>query len=156
MRFTTKALISAILAILITLTGYALVSPQDDKLRAAFELLLKADAVKDRAVGYAGITPEEYKAFEALWNAGKAAEAYALKLVSDGTPAGRVYGAILLLKLDEAAARQAFPKLKEEKDTIEIWRGCIIMQETIGALVRQLEQGNPVIITPGDRPVRRK
>ena len=85
---------------------YAL--PQDDSVRAAFELLLKAGDVNGSSVGITGAKPKEYDAFKTLWKAGKAAKDYALRLVLDGTPAARVYGAILLLELDEAVAKWEF------------------------------------------------
>jgi hypothetical protein len=156
MRFATKVLILAVVVALIAHSGYAMPLPQNDRVRPAFELLLKAGAVYDRSFGYAAVRTKEYEAFETLWTAGKAAEDYALKLVSDGIPAARVYGAILLLKLDKAAALREFQKLKEEKSELTIWSGCIGMQETVGSLVQKLDHGELVISTPMDKPVRRK
>jgi len=155
MRLTIKVAMLAVLVALIIHPGYATVLPQDDSVRAAFELLLKADDVNGPSVGITGARPKEYDAFETLWNAGKAAEDYALKLVLDGTPAARVYGAVLLLKLDEAAARREFPKLIEDKATVTICPGgCVCRQETVSNLVRKLEQGKSLIRTP--RGIRRK
>lgn len=156
MRFTTKVAILPVLLALIIDPGYARLLPQDDRIRAAFDLLLKAGEVKDQAVGYAGERTKEYDAFETLWKAGKAAEDYALKLVLDGTPAAQVYGAILLLELDEATARREFQRLKEETIAVMIWSGCIGRQETVGALVRKLEKGEFVIFKPTGMGVRRK
>src|SRR5262249_9469081 len=109
MRLTTKVAILAVLTATIMRPVYAMLFPQDDNLRAAFELLIKADAVYDRAIGYAGKRPEEYKAFETLWKAGIDGKDYALKLVRAEAPAARVYGAILLLELDKEAAEGEFP-----------------------------------------------
>jgi hypothetical protein len=156
MRFTTKVLISALVVALIANSGYAMPLPQNDRARSAFELLLKAGAVYDRSYGFAAVRTKEYEAFETLWNAGNAAEDYALKLVSDGTPAARVYGAILLLKIDEAAARREFQKLKEEKSELMIWSGCVGRQETVGSLVRKLDRGEWVISAPMGGPIRSK
>ena len=157
MRITLKVAILAVLVALIIRPGYAMLLPQDDSVRAAFELLLKAGDVKGSSVGFAGARPKEYDAFETLWNAGKVAEDYALKLVLDGTPAARVYGAILLLELDEAAARREFPKLNKDKTTVMIWPGgCVGSQETVSNLIRKLENGELVIRTPKGMGVRRK
>ena len=157
MRFTIKVAILAVLVALIIHPGYAMPLPQVDGVRAAFELLLKADAVKGSAIGFAGARPKEYDAFETLWSAGKAAEDYALKLVLDGTPAARVYGAILLLEFDEAAARREFPKLNKDKTTVMIFPGgCVGTQETVSNLIRKLENGELVIRTPKGMGVRRK
>jgi hypothetical protein len=153
MRITIKVLILAVLMTLVIHSGYAMPSPQDDRVRAAFELLLNADDVKGSSVGFAGTRPKEYDAFETLWKAGKTADDYALKLVLDGTPAARVYGAILLLELDEAAARREFPKLIEDKTTVGIFPGgCVGRYERVGALVRKLENGESVIRTPKGVP----
>jgi hypothetical protein len=155
MRFTIKVAILAVLIALGLQPGYARLLPQDDSVRAAFELLLEAEDVKSSSFGITGARPKEYDAFEILWNAGKAAEDYALKLVLDGTPAARVYGAILLLKLDEAAARREFPKLTQDKTTVRVFPGgCVGRHETVGNLVRKLENGELIISTP--KGVRRK
>jgi hypothetical protein len=157
MRITIRVVILAVLATLITHHGHAVPLPQDDSVRAAFELLLKADDVKGSSVGFAGTRPKEYDAFETLWKAGKATDDYALKLILDGTPAARVYGAILLLELDEAAARREFPRLIEDKTTVRIFPGgCVGSHETVGALVRKLENGESVIRTPKGVGVPRK
>lgn len=157
MRFTIKVAILAVLVALIIRPGYAMLLPQDDSVRAAFELLLEAEDVRSSSFGITGARPKEYDAFETLWNAGKAAEDYALKLVLDGTPAARVYGAILLLKLDEAAARREFRRLKEDKTTVRICPGgCVCRHETVSNLVRKLEKGESLIRTPTGRGVRRK
>jgi len=150
MRLTLIVAILAMLAPLMIHPGYAMFLPQDDSVRAAFELLLKARDVNGPSVGIAGTRPKEYDAFETLWREGKAAKDYALKLVLDGTPAARVYGAILLLKLDEAAARREFPKLIEDKTTVILCPGgCVCGQETVSKLVRKLENGKSLIRTPG-------
>ena len=157
MRITIKVAILTVLVALIIHPGYAMPLPQDDSVRAAFELLLKVREVKGSSIGFAGTRPKEYDAFETLWNAGKAAEGYALKLVLDGTPAARVYGAILLLELDEAAARREFPKLNKDKTTVMLWPGgCIGIQETVSNLIQKLENGELVIPTPKGMGVRRK
>jgi hypothetical protein len=157
MRITIKVVTLAVLATLITHSGYAMPLPQDDRVRAAFELLLKADDVKGSSIGFAGSRPKEYDAFETLWNAGKAAGDYALILVLDGTPAARVYGAILLLELDEAAAKREFPRLIEDKTIVTIFPGgCVGSHERVGALVRKLENGELVIRTPKGVGVPRK
>ena len=149
MRITIKVVILAVLVTLIIHPGYAIPLPQDDSVRAAFELLLRADDVKGSSVGIAGARPKEYDAFATLWKAGKTADNYALKLVCDGTPAARVYGAILLLELDEAAARREFPRLIEDKTIVRIWPGgCVGRHERVGALVRKLENGESIIRTP--------
>jgi len=149
MRLTIKVAILAVLVALIIHPGYAMVLPQDDSVCAAFELLLKADDVNGPSVGITGARPKEYDAFETLWREGKAAKDYALKLVLDGTPAARVYGAILLLKLDEAAARRDFQKLIEDKTTVLICPGgCVCRQETVSNLVRKLEKGKSLVRTP--------
>jgi hypothetical protein len=110
--------------------------------------LLKARIVKDRFVGEDGIRPEEYEAFETLWKTRKAAEDYALKLISDGTPAARVYGAILLLEFDKAAADREFQRLKKDTTTVGTQSGCIGWSSTVGEIVRQLDAGKRVIMTP--------
>ena len=150
MRITIKVVILAVLVTLIIHSGYAMPLPQDDSVCAAFELLLKAGDVNGSSVGITGAKPKEYAAFETLWKARKAAKDYALRLVLDGTPAGRVYGAILLLKLDEAAAKGEFRRLKEDKTTVLILPGgCVGSYETVSNLVRKLEQGKSLIRTPG-------
>jgi hypothetical protein len=148
MRPTTKVAILAVLVATIMRPVYAMLLPQDDNLRAAFELLLKTDAVYDRAIGDGGKRPEEYKAFENLWKAGIEGKNYALKLVRAEAPAARVYGAILLLELYKEVAEQEFPRLEEEITTVWIHFGCERESATIGDIVRQLKIGGFVIMTP--------
>jgi hypothetical protein len=157
MRFTIKIAILAVLVTLIIRPGYAMPLPQNDGVRAAFELLLKAVDVKGSSGGFGGMRPKEYDAFATLWSEGKAAEDYALKLVLDGTPAARVYGAILILEFDEAAARREFTKLKEDKTTVSIFPGgCVGRYETVSDLIRKLENGESLIPTPKATGVRPK
>jgi hypothetical protein len=156
MRFTLTIATLAVLIALIISPVYAAPLPQDNSIRAAFELLLKTDIVRDSAVGPAGALPAEYEAFETLWKAGKAAEPYALKLISDGTPAARVYGAILLLEFDRAAAEREFPRLEKETIKVGVQSGCFTIPSPVGELVRRLNQGESVIGTPRLPGVRRK
>jgi hypothetical protein len=125
-----------------------MLSPQDYSVRAAFEILLKTDAVYDRMIGPSGKRPDEYKAFEILWKAGETGKDYALKLVRAGAPAAQVYGAILLIELDKGAAEREFPRLEEETTIVEIHSGCDIEPKTIRDIVRQLKLGGFVIFTP--------
>jgi hypothetical protein len=90
-------------------------------------------------------------------NSGKAAEDYALKLISDGTPAARVYGAILLLEFNQAAAEREFRRLEKEDSQVAVFPGgCLGRTKFVRDLVRELKMGKSIIARPRDKVVKRK
>jgi hypothetical protein len=55
MRFTIKVAILALQMALVLQPGFAMLLPQDYSVRAAFEILIKTDAVYDRMIGSTGM-----------------------------------------------------------------------------------------------------
>jgi hypothetical protein len=53
------------------------------------------------------------------------------KLLKTATPAGKVYGALLLDRLDPAAGRAAWQRLAKDRSEVTTFSGCIMDKTTL-------------------------
>jgi hypothetical protein len=107
----------------------------DRELTRAVETLAKADKVAFGPVGFAAKT---LPVTEAFWTVERAAAGdpgtvrpHLDRLLSQATPAGKVYAATLLGKVDPAAGRTAWQRLASEKAEVETFTGCILDRTTM-------------------------
>jgi hypothetical protein len=63
------------------------------------------------------------------------------KLVSSGSPAGKLYALLGLRIRDRAAYERALEKCRTLDGKIETARGCIISQESFRDLLKEIERG---------------
>jgi hypothetical protein len=63
------------------------------------------------------------------------------KLLSDASPAGRLYALLGLRLRDRAAYERALAKLRTTDANVQTARGCILQQESFGDLVKEIERG---------------
>lgn len=99
------------------------------------EELAGADTVAFDGVGFAArILPEThaYRRLElAVPQHGPEVRATVDRLLERGSPAGRVYAATLLDRIDPAAARTAWAKLAGEDGEFTTFAGCIMGRRTL-------------------------
>ncbi len=89
-------------------------------------------------VGLANTRSQEEQAFrELLTQPGPVIRCR--KLLSEGTPAGQMYGLLGLRLLDRKAFQAALPAYKNAKTGVATVEGCLVMDSTISNVVRQIE-----------------
>jgi hypothetical protein len=97
--------------------------------------LAKAGAVAFGGVGIAGTVLPETAAYDTL--AEEAAEHGATlrlhleRLLSTATPAGKVYAALLLDRVDPEAGRDAWRRLAGDRSPVQTFQGCIAGRTTL-------------------------
>lgn len=106
-----------------------------DAVEARLRELAGADVVAFGAVGFAGEVLPVTKAYRELVDAvagdGEALRARLEWLVEHGSPAGKVYGAVLLRELDPAAAREAWRRLAGDRAEFTTFSGCVMNKTTL-------------------------
>lgn len=112
------------------------------------DVLLRAARLEDSAVGYGAQRTATYAAFAELYAQGSAAQADAERLIEQGTPAGRVYGYIVLRHVAPASARSHSPALLADGAGVDVQSGCLTETRTVGEIVQALNQGREVIALP--------
>jgi hypothetical protein len=113
-------------------------------------VLLSAEMVDDSAVGIAGVRTESYSAFATLWHRDDA-RASGERLVAEGTPAGKVYGLLLLRKADPAAAARAAEAVGGSTEAVGVMRGCIVSTYKLSEIAAHAAEGQHIIQLPGAR-----
>jgi hypothetical protein len=122
---------------------------QGDEAPRALDTLLRAEMVHDAAVGIAGERSELYSAFAELWNRDVAdVRASAERLIADGSPAGKVYGLLLLQKVDPAAAARAADEVGRAAEPVAVMQGCIVMPHELSELATHIVKAEHVIQLP--------
>jgi hypothetical protein len=113
---------------------------------AYLEILRQAGSVDDSAIGYAAVKSETYQAFEMAIAQGSDIRPAIEYLLQAGTPAGRVYAAVLLRRLDAAAGEVAIAQLRTEEVAVMRLSGCdrftVSMAEAIDDMLRQQGLGS--------------
>lgn len=104
----------------------------EDELRQ----LAKADTLAFGGVGIASTLLPVTEAYLALEDAlrlhGEQLRSRLEQLLDTATPAGRLYAAQLLTRLDEAAGRAAWQRLAGQRDEVRTFSGCIMGSTTVG------------------------
>lgn len=107
-----------------------------DDLDAAVRQLADAESVAFGGVGIAGTilpTTEAYHRLDAEL-AGRVEEIRPRLawLIEHGSPAGRVYAATLLGRVDPAAARAAWQAMRDDRTELTTFSGCFLDLTTLG------------------------
>jgi hypothetical protein len=96
--------------------------------------LEKADVVAFGGVGFAGEVLPVTRAYDAI--AGELTEAVRPgleRLLDRATPAGKVYAATLLTRLDPDAGRAAWRRLAGDRSPVATFSGCVRGRTTLAA-----------------------
>ena len=98
----------------------------DKAVDRAFEALSKAGMVAFGGVGFAGSTLPETAAFDVVVAEGPAARSRLDRLLTNASPAGKVYAATALSRFDADAGRAAWRRLADDRGDVTIASGCVI------------------------------
>lgn len=110
-------------------------------LDAAVRQLADAESVAFGGVGIAGTllpVTEAYRRIEAALpdQAGEIRDRL-IALLDDGSPAGRVYAATLLARVDPDAARAAWAAMRGDDAELRMFSGCFLDLVTLGQYAEQ-------------------
>lgn len=107
----------------------------DSKLDAALRQIAEADTVAFGGVGIAGSVLPATQAYftleEALRPDAERLRPHLERVLEHGSPAGRVYAAELLTRIDQASGEAAWRRLATENDEITTFSGCIMDTTTL-------------------------
>ncbi|HEY8836002.1 MAG TPA: hypothetical protein VIM09_10495 [Chthoniobacterales bacterium] len=120
-----------------------LVSPefvQAEKQIASEAALQKTGMFALGGIGVAGTMSEGERALREMLKE-QDATARLEKLVSSGSPAGKLYALLGLRIRDRAAYERALEKWRALDAKIETARGCILSQESFRDLLKEIERG---------------
>jgi hypothetical protein len=115
-----------------------------DRLAAHLRELERADVVAFGGVGFAGELLPVTRAYEAV--AGELTDGLRPDLdhlLERGTPAGKVYAAVLLGRLDPAAGRAAWRRLAGDQSPVATFTGCIQGSSTLGEYAAAQHESTP-------------
>lgn len=105
------------------------------KHRGQLKALAKAGTVAFGPVGIAAKTLPETQAFDELIEAGRDDPAGLVprleKLVREASPAGKIYAAEALGRIDPAAGRRAWERLAGDQGEFMTMNGCIAGRQTL-------------------------
>ncbi len=98
-------------------------------------ILSESRAVKERAVGFAGSTPREYRAFEKLKTVGTEDELNGL--LTHYSPVVRVYAYRALVSNDMSINASYQETVLNDTAAVDWFSGCILMETSVQRLVNQ-------------------
>jgi hypothetical protein len=102
--------------------------------------LRKTDLFALGGIGVAGTMSEGERALREVLKESDVAVRLE-KLLSDASPAGKLYALLGLRLRDRAAYQRALEKLRTTNAKVQTARGCILQQESFGDLVKEIERG---------------
>ena len=120
----------------------------DEGPRTDLEVLLQAKRLDDAAIGYAGQRTTEYDAFSRLCKASKTSIEDAKHLVRAGTPAGRVYGILILRRVAPSDAASLVDGMLSDPSPVMVENDCIVSHSTVRELVSRIQKGEQIIFLP--------
>ncbi len=129
------------------LKGIAM-APYPHELPPHLATLREATRLEGRALGIAAVPSKIYQAFEQARQPGKISRSDIKRLLDESTPAGRIYTAMLLVKLDPTAGRQLLEDMRSDQTALTEASGCEIAQTTVGAAVDDILQGRSGVFPP--------
>jgi hypothetical protein len=128
------------------LKGLAM-APSQRELPPYLMTLSKATRLEGKALGAMARPSNLYQAFEQSLQA-VPNRPNLERLLRKATPAGRIYAAMLLVKLDPKAGRQALDQMRSDQTPLTVAAGCTTMKTTIGAAVDDILQGRSGVLPP--------
>lgn len=131
---TLKRICSLILLLLFSITppkAFALDKPD------CLKTLSMAARFEDSRIGEGGKLSKLYKAYEeAFKKSDKISKADYIWLLQNGTPAGKIYAAMLLKGTGKGNDAESFGKLTHDKSEVAIQSGCEILMEKVSSVAQ--------------------
>jgi hypothetical protein len=123
------------------------------KHQSPVDLLVRAEALDDSASGEVtqaerAVRTARYEAFRQLYLGGNVSLSTAKRLVDSASPAGRIYGYLILRRVSPQDAVAAAPRLLLDHAQVDVRNGCIVNTSTVGELVLHIQKGYYVIQLP--------
>jgi hypothetical protein len=110
--------------------------------------LREATRLEGQALGEDAFPSKIYQAFEQASQPGQVSRSNIDRLLHESTPAGRIYTAMLLVKLNPKAGRQLLEKMKSDQTALTEAFGCTTAQTSVGAAVEDILQGRSRVFPP--------
>ena len=101
---------------------------------AAEAVLREASVFRGAAVGYAGTTPGEVRAFRRVLGSRDGATRFG-RVAARGTLAGRLYALCGLFFLDIPAFEKELARLRQTDATVQRQEGCIVFEESLSSVL---------------------
>ena len=106
----------------------------------ALDVLLRATVVSSTHVGYAARPSKEARAFAVLYQSSDAEE-HIQKLLTEGTPAGQLYGLSWLDHVDQSRFTAVLPDYRRITKTVGRIEGCFVSEEPFSDVLSDIESG---------------
>jgi hypothetical protein len=130
-----------------TLKGMEM-QPYHAALPTHLAILREATRLEGRSLGVAAKPSKIYQAFEQASQPGKVNRSDIDRLLHESTPAGRIYTAMLLVKLDPKAGRRLLEEMQSDQTPLTKASGCRTSQTSVGAAVEDILQGRSIVFPP--------
>jgi hypothetical protein len=115
-----------------------------DELERNLQELESADVVAFGGVGFAGEVLPVTRAFDAVADRLSPVLRPRLdRLFDRASPAGRVYAAMLLGRLDPGAGKTAWQRLADDRAPVETFSGCVRNRTTLAEYAVGYHEGEP-------------
>lgn len=100
-------------------------------------ILATAKRFEDKQIGEGGVSSKLYKAYEEAFNNSDSIKKEDYEwLLNNGTPAGKIYGAMLLRGTEKADDKNSFGRLSKDESRIEFQSGCEVTEDTVSAIAK--------------------
>lgn len=93
-------------------------------------------------VGFAGTVLPETTAFEVLAAAGPGIRPKLEKLLASATPAGKIYAATALQRIDPDAGAAAWRRLAEDHSDVTVGSGCLVDKRSVSQYASEQLDGD--------------
>lgn len=125
-------------------------NPKDKSMNIALKELSKVKCLCTAAIGEGREMPREYQLYLKVAALGPEAKPDLLKIAKTGSPAGRIYAAVLLYAIDAKLGLKTLKAMENCKDTMDFRSGCKGTTVTLGEAASKLhESGNFLGFTLG-------
>jgi hypothetical protein len=111
-------------------------------------VLYEASAFRDAAVGYAGTTPPEVRAFRRVFASPDGVRRFR-RLVASASPAGQLYALCGLFFLDPPSFDAELRRLKRRDAKVTQQQGCIVFESSLSSVLASAP-GAPQMSHSGD------
>lgn len=109
------------------------------------ETLAKATTVICREAGDTNQPSAPWKAFQKYKKFGSRAASEIQTLLDKATPAGRLYGVILLKQFDPKEASKVLTKMKADTTPVHYMRGCCMIPTRVSELAVRISNGEEIV-----------
>lgn len=125
-------------------------NPKDKSMNIALKELSKVKCLCTATIGEGREMPREYQLYLKVAALGPEAKPDLLKIAKTGSPAGRIYAAVLLYAIDAKLGLKTLKAMENCKDTMDFRSGCKGTTVTLGEAASKLhESGNFLGFTLG-------